>query len=74
MEIFSLSKGLVVIEGISFLELMLKYLHNPIFLKALTTNRKLFLEYSSGKKIQWRRPVFGKSGNVKMRHFGARNK
>jgi hypothetical protein len=51
------------------LELILKYWQDPIFLKALTADRKLFLKYSIGKKIQWIRPVFGKSGNVEMRNI-----
>jgi hypothetical protein len=68
LEIFSLIKGLLVIQGLSFLELLLKYWQNPTFLKALTTNRKLLLKYGSGKNIQWKRPVFGKSGNVEMRN------
>ena len=53
---------------------MLKHWQDSIFLNVLTTNRKLFLKYSSGKKIQWNRPVFGKNGNVEMKIFRVRNK
>jgi hypothetical protein len=39
---------------------MLKYWQNPIFLKALTNNRKLLLKYSSGKKNSAEKTCFRK--------------